>query len=318
MDKHLKSFLPLAIIVGIISVSTASIFIKFAQQDAPSLVIAALRLVIASLLIAPYAFIRYRKELFNLTQKEYLLGFLSGFFLALHFSTWISSLEYTSVASSVVLVSTGPLWVAIFSPLILKETLSKKIFWGLLLAIVGGIFIALSDSCELQSKLVCTNFSTLQNNTSMLGNVLATTGALAVTGYLMIGRHLRTKISLIPYIFLVYSMAAIFLILFMLIARQSPFGLPKLTYFWIFLLAVIPQIIGHSIYNWTLRFLPATIVAILTLGEPLGSITLAYLLLHEAPGIIKMVGGIFILSGIYLASRFQNSKKESIIVHKSN
>jgi len=304
-DHRSPLILPLAIIVAILSVSTASLFIKFAQQEAPSLVIAALRLTIASLLLAPISIIRHKEELLSLSRKELLLGFLAGFFLALHFATWISSLEYTSVASSVVLVSTGPLWVALLSPLILHESLPRKIFWGLLLAVSGGFLIALSDSCVWQSRLICETFLTLQNSQSMIGNILALTGAFSITGYLLIGRRLRTKISLIPYIFLVYSMAAFVLILFMLIARQSPFGFPLSTYGWIFMLALIPQIIGHSTYNWALRFMPATLVAILTLGEPIGSVSLAYFILHESPGLVKIIGGLFILSGIYLASRVQ-------------
>lgn len=311
MDENRSPLiLPFAIIIAIISVSTASLFIKFAQQEAPSLVIAALRLTIASLLIAPIAIIRHKDELLALTRNELILGLLSGFFLALHFATWISSLEYTSVASSVVLVSTGPIWVALLSPFFLHESLSKKIFWGLLLATAGGSVIALSDSCVWQSRLICPSFSILLNSNSLQGNLLALTGAIAVTGYLLIGRRLRARISLIPYIFMVYSMASIVLIAFMLIARQSPFGFPRATYGWIFLLALIPQILGHSTYNWVLRFLPATLVAVLTLGEPIGSASLAYFILHESPGIIKLIGLIFILAGIYLASRVEKKKTE--------
>jgi len=205
MVKHRSPlFLPLAIIVAIISVSTASLFIKFAQEEAPSLVIAALRLTLASLLLAPIAIIRHKEELLSLSRKELLLGFLAGFFLALHFATWISSLEYTSVASSVVLVSTGPLWVALLSPIFLHESLPKNILWGLLLAISGGFFIALSDACVWQSRLICETLLTIQNSKSMIGNLLALSGAFTITGYLLIGRQLRTKISLIPYIFMVY------------------------------------------------------------------------------------------------------------------
>ena len=304
-EQRSPLFLPFAIIIAIVSVSTASLFIKFAQQEAPSLVIAALRLTIASLLIAPIAIIRHKDELLAITRKELLLGSLSGLFLALHFATWISSLEYTSVASSVVLVSTGPIWVAVLSPFFLHESLTKKILWGLLLATLGGLIIGLSDLCFWQSRLVCPPISDFLNSKSLQGNLLALTGAIMVTGYLLIGRRLRARISLIPYIFVVYSMASIVLIAFMFIAGQSPFGFSGATYGWIFLLALIPQIIGHSTYNWALRFLPATLVAILTLGEPIGSASLAYLILHESPGMIKIIGVTFILAGIFLASRVE-------------
>ncbi|MFH2039167.1 MAG: DMT family transporter [Chloroflexota bacterium] len=302
VEQRSPLFLPFAIILAIVSVSTASLFIRFAQLEAPSLVIAALRLTIASLLIAPIAIIRHRDEMIALTKKELLLGLLSGFFLALHFATWITSLEYTSVASSVVLVSTAPIWVALLSPFFLHESLSRKILWGLFLATFGGSLIGLSDLCNWQSGLVCPTISNFLNSKSMQGNLLALTGAIMVTGYLLIGRHLRTRMSLITYIFLVYSMASIVLIAFMVIARQSPFGFSGATYGWIFLLALIPQIIGHSTYNWALRFLPATVVAVITLGEPIGSASLAYIILHESPGLIKILGMTFILAGIYLAS----------------
>ncbi len=304
-EQRYPPILPFAIIIAILSVSTASLFIRFAQQEAPSLVIAALRLTVASLVIAPIAIIRHKDELLALTRKELFLGLLSGLFLALHFATWISSLEYTSVASSVVLVSTSPIWVALLSPYFLHESLSKKILWGLILATLGGSFIGLSDLCIWQSRLICPSISVFLNSKSMQGNLLALSGAIMVTGYLLIGRRLRSRMSLIPYIFVVYSMASIVLIAFMLIARQSPFGFSYATYGWIILLALIPQILGHSTYNWTLRFLPATLVAVLTLGEPIGSAILAYIILDESPGIIKTIGVTLILAGIFLASRVQ-------------
>ena len=133
-----RFILPVALFTAILAVSTASIFIRFAQTEAPSLVIAALRLSFATLLLAPVALTRHRAELRSLTRREVLLGLLSGFFLALHFATWISSLEYTSVASSVVLVTTTPLWVALLSPLILRESTGKAVVIGMLLRRLVG------------------------------------------------------------------------------------------------------------------------------------------------------------------------------------
>jgi drug/metabolite transporter (DMT)-like permease len=137
----------------------------------------------------------------------------------------------------------------------------------------------------------------------MWGNFLALVGAWAVSGYLIIGRKLRAKISLIPYIFVVYGMAAIGLIAAMFISGESPFGHPASAYFWIFLLAAFPQLIGHSTYNWALRFIPAWLVAITTLVEPIGSAILAYFILRETPSHGVLFGGVLILSGIYLTSR---------------
>ena len=296
---------PLSLFIAILAVSTASIFIRFAQTDAPSLVIAALRLTFATLMIAPLALTRHREEIKSLTRSEFILGIISGLFLAVHFGTWITSLEYTSVASSVVFVATGPLWVALLSPMFLNEKLARAAIVGLALALLGGTVIGLSDACVIQNGIHCPELSHIMEGRAIWGNFLALTGAWAVTGYLMIGRKLRAKMSLIPYIFIVYGIAALALIVIMFTAGESPFGYQPKTYGWIFLLAAIPQLIGHSTYNWALRYLPAAFVAVTTLGEPIGSAILAYFILNETPQQATIIGGILILLGIYLASRKQ-------------
>ena len=303
MEDRPPITLPIAIIIAILAVSTASVFIRFAQREAPSLVIAALRLTFASLILAPIALTRHREELRKLTRRDLLLGLLSGAFLAVHFATWISSLEYTSIASSVVLVSTGPLWVALLSPIFLKEQLTRPILIGMLLALIGGAVIGLSDSCQLDKGLVCPPFSEFVQGKSFLGNFLALVGAWAVAGYLLIGRRLRGGMSLIPYIFVVYGIAAIVLLGIMFSAGQNPIGFSPMVYTWILLLALIPQLIGHSTYNWALRYLPASLVSITTLGEPIGSAVLAYLILSEAPTLLTIIGGILILTGIFISSK---------------
>lgn len=301
-EQRLRFLLPLGLLTAILAVSTASIFIRFAQREAPSLVIAALRLTFASLMLAPLALTRGRVELRRLTVRELALGLLSGAFLAVHFATWITSLEYTSIASSVVLVSTGPLWVALLSPLFLREPLTRPVLIGMLLALAGGTVIGLSDSCSTQGGLVCPPLSEFVQGQAFLGNFLALGGAWAVAGYLMIGRHLRAKVSLVPYVFLVYGVAALVLLGIMFVAKQRPTGFAPLTYVWIVLLALVPQLIGHSTYNWALRYLPAALVSITTLGEPIGSAILAYFILQETPSLLTLVGGALILTGIYLAS----------------
>jgi drug/metabolite transporter (DMT)-like permease len=302
-----RFMLPVALFTAILAVSTASIFIRFAQTEAPSLVIAALRLTFATLLLAPIALTRHRDELKRLTRSEILLGVFSGLFLAAHFATWISSLEYTTVASSVVFVSTGPLWVALLSPLLLNERLTRAAVIGLVIAIMGGTMIGLADACTWNGWLRCPNLNQVLQGRAMWGNFLALIGAWTVSGYLIIGRKLRAKMSLIPYIFLVYGISAIALIVTMFVAGQSPFGYPTATYGWILLLAVFPQLIGHSTYNWALRYLPAAFVAVTTLGEPIGSAILAFFLLEETPTPIVITGGVLILIGIYLASKSERT-----------
>jgi drug/metabolite transporter (DMT)-like permease len=266
-------------------------------------VIAALRMSIATLILMPLALTKHIDEIKRLTLNEILLGVFSGIFLALHFATWISSLEYTSVASSVVFVSTGPLWVALLSPFLLKEHLARTAIFGLILSLAGGTIIGLSDACVWESGLSCPAMQDILQGRAMWGNFLALLGAFALTGYLIIGRKLRDGITLIPYIFMVYGVAAIALIVIMFASGNSPLGFAPKTYGWIFLLAVLPQLIGHSTFNWSLKYMPAAFVAITILGEPVGSAILAFFILNEIPTLVTIVGGALILSGIYLASR---------------
>ena len=303
-DSRARFILPFAIMLAILAVSTASILIRFAQNDGmPSLVIAALRMTFASLLLAPLAITKYLDEIKRFTRTEILLGAFSGIFLAVHFATWISSLEYTSVASSVVFVSTGPLWVALLSPFLLKEHLARTAIIGLALSLAGGTIIGLSDACVWDVGLSCPVLQDIMQGRAMWGNFLALLGALTITGYLIIGRKLRSGISLIPYIFMVYGMAAIVLIIIMFASDSSPFGYAPKTYGWIFLLAALPQLIGHSTFNWALKYMTAAFVAVTTLGEPIGSAILAFFILKEIPTLATLVGGVLILAGIHLAAR---------------
>jgi drug/metabolite transporter (DMT)-like permease len=282
----------LGAIFGITAASTAAIFIRYAQQEgAPSLVIAAFRLAIATLVLAPLALGRKRAELAALTRRELGLALLSGLFLSLHFATWISSLEYTTVASSVVLVTTTPLWVALLSPFTLKEPISRGQVMGMLAALAGGVVIGVSDS----------GASTASN--PLLGDLLALAGAVMAASYILIGRRLRKKITLVSYTFLVYGTAALMLVAFMLAGGYSPTGYPALTYLWFVLLALIPQLLGHSSINWALGYLSAASVATILLGEPIGSTILAVILLNEVPGGVKMLGAALILAGIYVVAR---------------
>jgi drug/metabolite transporter (DMT)-like permease len=295
----------LAIPFGIFAVSTASIFIRYAQSDSvPSIVIAAFRLSIATLVLAPLVLSRFRSELKTINGRELGLALLSGFFLAIHFATWITSLEYTTVASSVVFVSTTPLWVSILAPLTIKEPVTRSVLIGMGLALVGGTIVGLSDSCVVQgTALQCPPLSEFVGGEAFIGDLLALLGAFAAAGYLLVGRRLREKMSLIPYIFVVYGMAAVVLVIVMFGTGETPLGYAHQTYLWFVLLALVPQLLGHSTFNWALRYLPAALVSVTLLGEPVGSAILAYLFLDERPVGLMVFGAILILVGIYIASR---------------
>lgn len=288
-DRVVKPYLGL--FIGIIAVSFASIFIRLAE--APSLVIAAYRMTIASLILTLPTLLRARGELRNLTARELRLALLSGLFLGLHFASWITSLEYTSVASSVVFVSTHPIFVGLASPLLLKEKLSRWTLMGVVIAVLGGTIIGYGDLGLGQSEL--------------FGDLLAVVGAVMAAGYFLIGRALRPRLSLLAYIFLAYSTAAVTVVALALLTGGPFGGYTGRTYLMFFLLAVVPQIIGHSSFNWALRYLSATFVAVTILGEPVGSTILACFILGEIPTIFKLIGGALILAGIYIASREERS-----------
>lgn len=303
----------MALLFGILVVSTASILIRFAQKEASSLTIAAYRLVIAALILLPVVLSGYRDELFHLKRGQVLLAVLSGVFLAFHFATWISSLEYTTVASSVVLVSTTPLWVALFSPLVLHEKPTRLVVIGMLIALAGGTLVGLSDACHLNwSGLSCPSVSVFLQGRAFLGDILALVGALSATVYLLAGRWLRPKMSLVVYIFTVYGIAAIVLVSIVLIAGKQVTGFSPLIYLFLLLLAVGPQLLGHTSYNYGLRYLSAAFISVAMLGEPIGSTILALIILKEMPNRLEIAGGIIILVGIFLASRGQSQPEEII------
>jgi drug/metabolite transporter (DMT)-like permease len=271
------------LLLGIIAVSTASIFIKLC--DAPVLIISTYRMVLASLILMPWA--SYQKVWKGWDKKDIVWLIFSGTLLSLHFASWIASLKYTSVASSVVLVSTHPIFVGIGSRLFLKERLGLNLILGIGLSVIGSGLIGYGDMALSKE--------------AFMGDGLALLGALAASGYFLVGRKMRKNQDLLSYIFPVYSTAGLVLIIFSLFFRKPFFGYSSSTYLFLFLLALIPQLIGHTTFNWALKYLPASMVAITILGEPIGSTILAYFILGEGLTFWKILGGIFIFTGILIA-----------------
>lgn len=271
------------LLLGIIAISTASIFIKLC--DAPALIIATYRMVIASLILMPWA--SYQKVWKGWGKKDVAWLIFSGTLLSLHFAFWIASLKYTSVASSVVLVTTHPIFVGIGSWLFLKERLGLNLILGIGFSVIGSGLIGYGDMALSKEAL--------------MGDGLALLGALAASGYFLVGRKMRKNQDLLAYIFPVYSTAGLVLIILSLFFRKPFFGYSSTTYLFFFLLALIPQLIGHTTFNWALKYLPASMVAITILGEPIGSTILAYFILGEGLTTWKILGGIPIFIGILIA-----------------
>ncbi len=291
-DKRVPAYLGVGF--GVLNVSAAAILIRLAQTGAHSLVIAAWRLTLASLILAPIALVTRRRELRQIAPRDWLLMLAAGLLLAIHFATWISSLAHTSVAASVMLVSTTPIFVGIASHLLLHERHSRAMIVALVIAASGSAIIALSDLGKGSHHL--------------WGDVLALAGAITGAGYFLIGRRLRVRLSLLAYVFPVYTIAAVILLVLMLASGLPPFPEQPQTWFWILLMAIGPQILGHSSLNWALRYLSATYVTVATLCEPIGSTLLAWWLLEEIPSALTLVGGGLILLAVVVASRAERQR----------
>jgi drug/metabolite transporter (DMT)-like permease len=282
--------LVLGLCVGIAAVSFAAILIRMAQTEGvPSLSIAAWRLTVASLILLPYTWATRSDEIRDLSRRELALLAVSGLFLGLHFVSWIASLSYTSVASSVILVSMGPVFVGLGSWLLLRERPSPMMFVGIALAAAGSIVISWDDLC--------------QDGDQLWGDLLALVGAIMVAGYLMIGRKVRARRSLPTYAALVYGTGMVTLLIIVLVTGQPLLGFGPAAFGWLLALGLIPQLVGHSTLNWALHYLSATYVSIITLAEPIGSGVLAYLVLGEAISASTATGAVLVLAGIYIASR---------------
>ncbi|NPA91767.1 MAG: DMT family transporter [Chloroflexi bacterium] len=277
----------LALFLGIFAVSTGAIFVRLA--DAPALTVAAYRTGLATLILLPLAWWKARDELRRLTRGDLRLALLSGFFLALHFATWISSLDYTSVASSVVLVNTNPIWVGLLTPFISRDRITRLTALGIVISVVGGVIIGAGDFAI--------------GGQALWGDILAIFGSISAALYLLIGRNLRPKLSLVAYVTVVYGTAAVLLWMVVLGMGLPITGFSTQTWAALLGIAVVPQILGHSTYNWALRWVTASLVAVSLLGEPVMATIMAYFLFGEGLTWAKIVGGGLILLGIYLAAR---------------
>lgn len=272
----------LTLLVGVAAMSFASIFIRLAE--APPLVIAAYRLTIAALVFLPFAPSKWSKTWRQVSRRDVLLLLFASLFLALHFALWISSLKNTSIASSVILVTSNPIFVAIFSYFLWKEKMTRLMLGGMALALGGAVLISYGDFAL--------------SGTALLGDALAVLAALVWGIYLVTARHLRARIDFLSFVTFIYAGAAVFLLIAVAIGGYSLFGYSTQTYLMMALLALVPQLIGHSAANFALRFIPATLVSVAILGEPVGATLLGYFILKEAPGLNEIAGGILVLAGI--------------------
>lgn len=284
----------LVLIGGVISISFSAVLIRLAQAPAP--VIAFYRLFFATVFFAPLAIKQSKTHQPSLRQISLALG--AGALLAMHFLFWMTSLEHTSVASSVVLVTTQPLFVFLISVLFLQEKPTKIMWIGLSLALLGSLTVVFTEGVGGESRL--------------LGNFLALLGAIMMACYFLVARKLRKDMPLALYSCLVYGGSSVVLSIFILVMALPWVGFTGQTWLVFLLLALIPTILGHNSLNWALKYLPATMVSVVILGEPLGASILAAFILKEIPVMLEVVGSLLTLGGIILVwwANFQKEKAQ--------
>jgi drug/metabolite transporter (DMT)-like permease len=279
----------LVLAVGVFAVSWAAPLIRLAE--APALVIAALRLSIAAPPMAALAVATGTAgEVTRLRRRELALLVLSGVALAAHFVLWVSAVQRTSIIAGVVLVTMQPIFVSIGAWLVLGERPTRQLMAGIAVAFVGALMLAGNH---------------LGDRGSLEGDAMALLGAMVVSVYLLIGRGARARLSTASYTGVVYSVTAVVLLAVVFATRTPLGGHPGEAYVFILLLALGPQLIGHNSFNWALGSLPAAVVAVAILGEPVGATAIAAIVLGEVPTLLEWLGAGVVLTGVYVALRQQ-------------
>ncbi|MGN7471048.1 DMT family transporter [Brevibacillus sp. SAFN-007a] len=284
-----------ALLIGVIAVSSSAIFVKLSSAPAP--IIATYRLVFSVVLTLP--FLLWNRgalaEIGKMNKKVWLLCLLSGAFLASHFLLWFESLNYTSVASSTVLVTLQPLFAFIGGYFFFGERVRPLALSGGLLAIAGSFVIGWGD------------FQV--GGMALFGDALALLGAVTVTGYWLVGQYVRQHMSSFAYTLVVYTATSAILVAYDLALGYPLAGYPAQDWGWFFCLALFPTLLGHSIFNWVIKWLNTTTISMGILGEPIGTAILAYFILGEVVTVPQWVGGLIIIGGIYLFIRYNQPAK---------
>jgi drug/metabolite transporter (DMT)-like permease len=269
------------LVLGVVAVSFSAIFIRLA--DAPALSIAFWRTAMASAIVLPLAISRHREEIRRLSAWQWVLAVVSGVLLAAHFATWIPSLDYISVGASTVLVTTQPVWVALIGRA-LGERVGARTLAGIALSLAGAVVI----------------FGPDLGSPDLLGDTLALLGAITASGYLLSGRSLRQRVSLLTYVGIAYPVCAAVLALVVVGAREPFAGFPPSAWLLFLSMAVGPQILGHTVFNYLLSDVDPAIIAIAITAEPVGATLLALAFFGEVPPWTAVVGGALILGGIWV------------------
>ena len=285
----------IVVVIAVVATSSAAILIRLAlDENMPPLLIACARLLIATVALTPIALRRYRARILALTNDQMKLIVLSGVCLAVHFTAWVTSLQYTTVLVSVVIVSTGPIWVAILEVIFLHIRLSRLVVLGLLVALAGGVVIGVPLNAAQGGEDL---------HATITGALFSLVGALTVSVYMLIGRKLRTTLPVIPYVWLVYGVASVGALIVIGITSTPATGFRAQGYIVLLAMGLAPQLLGHSSLNYLLEYFPAAMVSMFSQLEPIGSAILAVILFSELPPGKQIAGSVVIIIGVILASR---------------
>lgn len=290
-----KSLPFIILFFAVFFLSTSAIFVRIA--GAPASITAFYRLLFTTLALVPVLILKEenRKELGNLNFKQLGMGILSGFLLSVHYVLWFESLNYTSVASSTVIVCLQPLFALIGGYFIFKEKYSKLALSGCLIAIFGSVVIGWGD---LQIS-----------NEALLGDIMALVAAAIIAGYFMVGQHIRKRLSAVPYSIVSFGSGSIFLAIYSLLLDQNFVGYSMKTWGAFLGLAIVATILGQFIFTWLLRWLSASVISMSILGEAVGTCILSYFILSEKISLQQGIGIIIILFGLGIFLSQSNKKK---------
>lgn len=292
-----------AILIGVFATSFAPVWIRYAQAEGvPTLVIVAIRMSLSPLLLTPIVLARYSREIRQFSRRDILLGALAGFWLFVSFFSFLAAIEHISLMLNEVLGNSSALWVALMEILFLKATLKRSVWFGLVLALVGCTVIGLSSSGEVG-----------MGHNPLLGGALSLAGAITYAIYLVTGRSLRARISFVPYIWLVFGFTGLFSLMTLGITRTPITGYTPNGYWYILLMVLIPQLVGHSLVNYSLRYLSATFISVTGLMTVITSGLYGWLLFQEIPAIIHIPASLAILAGVVLVSRGQSAHEETFV-----
>ncbi|WP_010098119.1 DMT family transporter [Ornithinibacillus scapharcae] len=292
----------MAVVIGVIAVSTSAVLVKLAE-NAPAAIIANYRLLIAVLLMTPIMIWKYRHEFRLITKKDWLLSSLAGIFLAFHFILWFESLNYTSVASSVVLVTLQPIFAFLGTYLFFQERFTAGAIISMIIALLGSVIISWGDF-QISGM-------------ALFGDILAFIGAIAITVYFLFGQNARRRLSLMTYTYVVYGVSSITLVLYNIVL-QNPFFGYSADHWLIFLaLAIFPTFFGHTLFNWALKWLSTSTISMAIVFEPIGASVLAYFILGEKITWSQWLGGTIVIFGLFLFI-MSTTKKSNVTIHKKS